>query len=72
MESDAAYVINKQYMSFCLKNFCNESECEVSLETVNLLTYVGIHELSHIMSNEIGHGDEFKTNFKSSRDDVNL
>ena len=22
-------------MSFCLKNFCNESDCEISLETVN-------------------------------------
>ena len=66
MESDAAYVVNKQYMSFCLKNFCNGTDCDgnISLENINLLTYVGIHELSHIMSDEIGHGDEFKTNFK--------
>lgn len=59
MESDAAYVINKKYMSFCLKDFNN-----VSLETINLLTYVGIHELSHVMSVETGHGEEFKQNFK--------
>lgn len=59
MESDAAYVINKKYMSFCLKDFNS-----LDLPDVNLLTYVGIHELSHIMSDEIGHGDEFKLNFK--------
>ena len=59
MESDAAYVINKKYMSFCLKDFN-----EVSLETINLLTYVGIHELSHVMSIETGHGEEFKENFR--------
>ena len=28
------------------------------------MTYVGIHELSHIMSNEIGHGNEFISNFE--------
>jgi hypothetical protein len=59
LESDAAYVINKKYMSFCLKDFNN-----INLEVLNLLTYVGIHELSHVMSNETGHGDEFKQNFK--------
>ena len=30
----------------------------------NTLTFVGIHELSHIMSEKIGHGDEFWGNFK--------
>ena len=59
MESDAAYVINKQYMSFCLPENTNES-----LDSINLMTYVGIHELSHIMSNETGHGDEFINNFE--------
>jgi len=60
MEADAAYVINKQYMSICLKDFVKN----INLENLNLLTYVGIHELAHIMSVEIGHGDEFKQNFK--------
>jgi hypothetical protein len=58
MENDAAYVINKQFMSFCLKNN-NES-----IEYNNLITYVGIHELAHIMSVETGHNEEFKNNFK--------
>jgi len=59
LESDAAYVINKKHMSFCLKDFNS-----LDITDVNLLTYVGIHELAHIMSDEIGHGDEFKLNFK--------
>jgi predicted metal-dependent hydrolase len=34
------------------------------MSNLNLLTYVGIHELAHIMSVEIGHANEFKQNFK--------
>jgi len=66
MESDAAYVINKQYMSICLVNFCDDTKCSNinSLENLNLLAYVGIHELAHIMSMEIGHSNEFRTNFR--------
>jgi predicted metal-dependent hydrolase len=65
METDAAYVINKQYLSICLKNFCTYNKCnQNTIDNINLLTYVGIHEMAHIMSKEIGHGDEFKTNFK--------
>ena len=30
----------------------------------NTLTFVGIHELGHIMSKTIGHNDEFWSNFK--------
>jgi hypothetical protein len=59
METDAAYVINKQFMSFCIPD--NTSK---SLNDINLMTYVGIHELAHIMSQEIGHGDEFISNFE--------
>jgi len=59
MESDAAYVINKQYMSFCLPEGTSST-----LDNLNLMTYVGIHELSHIMSSEIGHGEEFIKNFE--------
>jgi len=60
MENDAAYVINKKNMSFCLQKTKNQ----VILEELNLITYVGIHELSHIMSEEIGHGPEFIENFE--------
>ena len=60
MESDAAYVINKRNMSFCLQ----KSTEQIALEELNLITYVGIHELAHIMSIEIGHGSEFISNFE--------
>ena len=60
MENDAAYVLNKKKMSFCLRKNSYEGE----LESVNLLTYVAIHELAHIMSVDIGHSDEFKVNFR--------
>jgi hypothetical protein len=58
METDAAYVVNKKYMSFCLpKN-------NGSLDDINLMSYVAIHELAHVMSFEIGHGAEFVKNFE--------
>ena len=60
MESDAAYVINKKNMSFCLQKRKNE----IILEDLNLITYVSIHEFAHIMSEEIGHGAEFIKNFE--------
>ena len=59
MESDAAYVINKKYMSFCL-----QKSRSPNLAEINLITYVAIHELAHIMSIEIGHGTEFIVNFE--------
>ena len=66
MESDAAYVMNKQNMSFCLQDSpdigCNAKN--INIEDTNLITYVGIHELSHCMSNESGHGPEFIKNFE--------
>ena len=59
LENDAAYVINKKNMSFCLQKSQN-----LTLPELNLITYVGIHELAHIMSNELGHGKEFIKNFE--------
>ena len=31
---------------------------------INTLTFVAIHELAHIASTQVGHGDEFWNNFK--------
>jgi hypothetical protein len=66
LESDAAYVINKQDMSFCLQD-SPEPGARVkttSFADTNLITYVAIHELAHIMSRETGHGSEFVENFQ--------
>jgi len=66
MESDAAYVINKQDMSFCLQDSPEPGSRTktTSFADTNLITYVGIHELAHVMSEETGHGDEFIRNFE--------
>jgi predicted metal-dependent hydrolase len=65
METDAAYVVNKQYMSFCLQDSPGGSSTKhTNIEDTNLMTYVAIHELAHIMSIEIGHGPEFIQNFE--------
>ena len=66
MESDAAYVINKQHMAFCLqdKPGVGNPVKTTSLEDTNLISYVCIHELAHMMSDETGHGTEFVQNFE--------
>jgi len=57
-----AYSENKgEKLAFCLnkKNTNNEN-----LIDSNTLLFVAIHELSHIMSESVGHTDEFWYNFK--------
>ena len=70
LESDAAYVINKQNMSFCLQDSpgVGEKTKTKSFADTNLITYVCIHELAHIMSEETGHGQEFVKNFQTLLD----
>jgi uncharacterized short protein YbdD (DUF466 family) len=56
-----AYSENKgQKVAFCL----NKNKNGTKLIDINTLTFVAIHELSHIMSISIGHNDEFWDNFK--------
>jgi predicted metal-dependent hydrolase len=55
-----SYSVNKgEELSFCLR-----SKKTGELHDINLLTYVGIHEISHIGCPEIGHGDLFKKIFR--------
>jgi predicted metal-dependent hydrolase len=55
-----SYSVNKgEELSFCLRSKKNGE-----LHGINLLTYVGIHEISHIGCPEIGHGDLFKKIFR--------
>ena len=56
-----AYSENKgQKIAFCLNKKKNEKE----LIDMNTLTFVAIHELSHVMTKSIGHKQEFWENFK--------
>jgi hypothetical protein len=56
-----AYSQNKgEKMAFCLNTEKNGNK----LIDPNTLTFVAIHELSHIATESIGHGQEFWANFK--------
>jgi len=57
-----AYSENKgEKMAFCLNKNKNNNE---NLIDENTLTFVAIHELGHIMTESIGHNEEFWNNFK--------
>jgi hypothetical protein len=56
-----AYSENKgEKIAFCL----NRTKNSTTLIDLNTLTFVAIHELSHIMSNTIGHQQDFWQHFK--------
>jgi hypothetical protein len=56
-----AYSENKgEKLAFCVTKTKKGTE----LINENILVFVAIHELSHIMSKKIGHGNEFWENFK--------
>jgi hypothetical protein len=56
-----AYSENKgEKLAFCL----NKKKGEDKFIDIETLTFVGIHELGHIMSKTIGHNTEFWQNFK--------
>jgi hypothetical protein len=52
-DSDKSYTINKQKVHLCLKDkdgyYYNE----------NMLTYVALHELAHVLCDEVGHTEKF-------------
>jgi len=56
-----AYSENKgEKIAFCL----NKKKDGNNLIDINTLTFVALHELSHIMTESIGHKQEFWQNFK--------
>lgn len=62
-----AYSENKgEKVAFCL----NKNKRGTRLIDENTLTFVALHELSHIMSVSIGHNDEFWNNFKFLLDEA--
>jgi hypothetical protein len=57
-----AYSENKgEKIAFCLSK--KKGDVNKLIDS-NTLTFVAIHELSHVMSSTIGHNDEFWNNFK--------
>jgi len=60
--SYTAYSENKgEKVAFCLNRSKNNND---DLIDENTLTFVAIHELSHVMTKSIGHKSEFWENFK--------
>lgn len=56
-----AYSENKgEKLAFCL----NQRKNGTKLIDLNTLTFVALHELSHIATESVGHGQEFWQNFK--------
>lgn len=56
-----AYSENKgEKLAFCL----NKQKNGTKLIDINTLTFVALHELSHIATKSVGHGQEFWENFK--------
>ena len=56
-----AYSENKgEKLAFCL----NKRKDGSKLIDINTLTFVALHELSHIATKSVGHGQEFWENFK--------
>jgi len=57
-----AYSENKgEKIAFCLNR---DKKDNTELIDINTLTFVAIHELSHVMTKSIGHNNEFWENFK--------
>lgn len=57
-----AYSENKgEKIAFCLNKKKNDND---NLIDPNTLTFVAIHEVAHIMTVAVGHGEEFWSNFK--------
>jgi hypothetical protein len=57
-----AYSENKgEKLAFCLNKKKSNND---NLIDSNTLTFVAIHELGHIMTESVGHTDEFWQNFK--------
>lgn len=56
-----SYSVNKgEKIVFCLRN----KNINEELVKENIMTFVAIHELSHLMTKSIGHEPEFWNNFK--------
>ena len=56
-----SYSVNKgEKIVFCLRSKDDKQE----LSDLNLMMFVAIHELAHVMTKSVGHTEEFWDNFK--------
>jgi len=59
-EGNKSYTLNKQKIYLCLKKPGTHN-----YYPFNMLLYVALHEISHVLCNEIGHTDKFQYIFSS-------
>lgn len=62
-----SYSVNKgEKIVLCLRHAASNSDGKRDLEFVdeNVIAYVAIHELGHLMTKEVGHPPQFWENFK--------
>lgn len=57
--SNKSFTINKQDVYICTKDINGQYYSD------NMLTYVLLHELAHVLCDEIGHTEKFKNIFQS-------
>lgn len=58
-DDDTSFSIDKgDEIHFCLRN-----KKDFKLHKINILMFVTVHELAHLMSKTYGHNDEFNKNF---------
>ncbi len=57
-ETGTSYTINKSDLHLCLRDKKSND-----LHGINILMFVSIHELAHVMSSSYGHNEEFSKNF---------
>ena len=58
LKGKKSYTINKKRIHLCLTDKSGK------YYDINMLTYVTLHELAHVMCNEIGHTEKFHKIFK--------
>lgn len=57
-EDNKSYTINKKRVYLCLKDEHDD------YYPINMLMYVAIHELAHVLCDEVGHTPKFQRIFK--------
>lgn len=57
--SNKSFTINKQHMYICTKDENGQYYDD------NMLTYVILHELAHVLCDEVGHTEKYKQIFRS-------